>query len=81
MADHDRGRPGFPVAEWGRSLLWLCLLGTAALFSTRTTEAFELPKVAVLQGVALVLASGMVAVALTGPEASRRVRAGFGGAV
>jgi len=77
MADRDPGGPGFPVAEWGRSLLWLCLLGTAVLFSPRTTEAFERPKVAVLQGVALVLASGMLGVAFTGPEAWTRVRAGL----
>jgi O-antigen ligase len=66
--------PGPPepdrLIEWGRTLLWLNLLATAVVFSTRTTEAFELPKTLVVRGVALALAVGMVAV--WGVAADRR---------
>ncbi len=59
------------VAEWGRSLLWLNLLATAVVFSARTTEAFELPKTAVVRGVGLVLAVGIVATGCASPDRRR----------
>ena len=77
MDDPGPARRAVPVAEWGRSLLWLLLLATAVLFSPRTSEAFERPKVAVVWGVALVLALGMAASALTGPDVGRRLKRGL----
>ena len=67
LAGLDRGR------EWGRSLLWLNLLATAVVFSARTTEAFELPKTAVVRGVGLVLAVGLVFAWAAAPERRRRL--------
>ncbi|HSD28194.1 MAG TPA: O-antigen ligase family protein [Vicinamibacteria bacterium] len=65
------------VADWGRSLLWVALLGTAVLFSARTTEAFERPKVALVQAIALVLACGMAALAVSAHPGWPRVTAWF----
>lgn len=53
------------LRDWGLSLLWLYLFAAPVLFSTRTTEAFELPKIALLKAVALVLLAG-AAVAAAG---------------
>jgi O-antigen ligase len=64
------------VADWGRSLLWLALLGTAVLFSARTTESFERPKVALVQAIAVVLACLMAALAVSAHPGWPRVRAG-----
>jgi O-antigen ligase len=72
MASPSPG-PDTPVAEWGRSLLWLNLLATAVVFSARTTEAFELPKTAVVRGVALALAVGGTAVWAAAADRRRRL--------
>lgn len=50
------------LRDWGLSLLWLNLLAAPVLFSARTTEAFELPKLALLRAVALLLLAGAAAV-------------------
>jgi hypothetical protein len=61
------------AVEWGRSLLWLNLLATAVVFSARTTEAFELPKTAVVRGVALLLVVGIVSVWAAAADRRRRL--------
>jgi O-antigen ligase len=65
--------PDTPVADWGRSLLWLNLLATAVVFSARTTEAFELPKTAVVRGMGLALAMGGTAVWAAAADRRRRL--------
>lgn len=56
-ADSGPGRRGRATpADFGRSVLFLTLLGCPLLFSTTTLEAFEFPKVLLLRAVALAFA-------------------------
>lgn len=64
------------VLEWGRSLLWLTLLALPVVFSARTTESFELPKVALFRAVAILLAVGGVARVVASGLPGLRARAG-----
>ena len=65
MAEHPPDRHG-AWTEWGRTLLWLTLLLVPVVFSSRTTEGFELPKRLVLRAAAVVLLAGAVGRAIVG---------------
>jgi len=65
------------LREWGRSLLWLCLFAVPVVFSATTTEAFELPKLALIKAAALLfLAGGLLAAGAGRPRVRDPIVAG-----